>query len=159
MERAWMRPVTQKDQAMIRSWEFFIPLPTLWRGRRAENRVNDQPHHPDEASVKSPKHSGFQELLGWRKCGDARKNGMSKQGMKSSTSPISCLYPMHIFHLCVHLYLFITFSHKKLTSVSQCFPWVPWVSSKLIKPKDCTRACLMVETVKNLPAMQELQET
>ena len=85
---------------------------------------------------------------------------MSEEGMKSSTSPIYLALTLCISFIHVFICIFLSYSlirnwqvkvNISLSSMSY--------SSKLVKSKDCTRTPLMIQTVKNLPAMQALQET
>ena len=76
MESSWMRPVTRKTKPWLEVGNFSFYSLLSWEGRRAKNRVNDQPYRPDEASVKIPKTQGSKsfwvgehvEMLGRMAC-------------------------------------------------------------------------------------------
>ena len=129
---SWMVAGHQKDQAMIRSFEFLVPPPTFQRGERTGNGIDNWSHIHEESSIKFPtvgasessRPVNLSTLGGW--------HTPPPRGQKLLCSGPSQTSPSVSRHLAVHLY---PLSYPLAKNV---FPGVLWaaLSSKLIEPKE-----------------------
>ena len=116
LETSWVtEDGHQKDQDMIRSLKLSTPLPILPRG--AGNKVNDWSYMCSEASIKLSKVQVREasRLVTHEGARRAVHSGRAWKLCTSSHTP----FPMHLFHLNVHLYLLSYPSRKQCVN---CFP-------------------------------------